>query len=231
MIPSVNYSRLESPSDTTEAAHMEKVLYHEVIGSLMYASVATRPDITHAVSALSRFLDNPGSTHWEAIKRVFRYLAGTRTFALTYSRDKQDLVGYTDADGASEEHRHAISGYVFLIDRGAVSWYSHKQEIVTLSTVEAEYVAATHVAKEAIWLRRLIFELFPLPTTPMTIHCDNQAAVKPAAGLRAHLTVLGKCAVRSVPEHVFRLLRCALIGIAQSLSFEGKGPPLRTFEE
>jgi ribonuclease HI len=178
MIPGINYSRLESPSDATEAARMEKVPYREAIGSLMYASVATRPDITHAVSALSRFLDNPGSTHWEAVKRVFRYLAGTRTFALTYSGDKQDLVGYTDADGASEEHRHAISGYAFLIDRGTVSWYSHKQEIVTLSTAEAEYVAAMHAAKEAIWLCRLIFELFPLPTTPTTIHCDNQAVIK-----------------------------------------------------
>jgi transposase InsO family protein len=178
MIPGVNYSRLESPSDATEAARMEKVPYREAIGSLMYVSVATCPDITHAVSALSRFLDNPGSTHWEAVKRVFRYLAGTRTFALTYGGDKQDLVGYTDADGASEEHRHAISGYAFLIDGGAVSWYSRKQEIVTLSTAEAKYVAATHAAKEAIWLRRLIFKLFPLPTTPTTIHCDNQAAIK-----------------------------------------------------
>jgi hypothetical protein len=87
-------------------------------------------------------------------------------------------MGYTDADGASEEHCHTISGYAFLIDRGAVSWYSHKQEIVTLSTAEAEYVAATHAAKEAIWLCRLIFELFPLPTTPTMIHCNNQAAIK-----------------------------------------------------
>ena len=178
MIPGINYSSLESPSDATEAARMEKVPYREAIGSLMYASVATRPDITHAVSALSRFLDNPGSTHWEAVKRVFRYLAGTRTFALTYGGETQDLIGYTDADGASEEHRHAISGYAFLIDGGAISWYSRKQEIVTLSTAEAEYVATTHAAKEAIWLRRLIFELFPLSTSPTTIYCDNQAAIK-----------------------------------------------------
>lgn len=178
MIPGINYSNQESPSDATEAARMEKVPYCEAIGSLMYASVATRPDITHAVSALSRFLDNPGSTHWEAVKRVFRYLAGTRTFALTYGGETQDLIGYTDADGASEEHRHAISGYAFLIDRGAISWYSCKQEIVTLSTAEAEYIATTHAAKEAIWLRRLIFELFLLSTSPTTIYCDNQAAIK-----------------------------------------------------
>jgi hypothetical protein len=141
---------------------MKKVPYREAIGSLMYASVATRPDITYAVSALSRFLDNPGDIHWEAAKRVLRYLSGTRDFTLTYGEERHDLIGYTDADGASHEHRHAISGYAFLIDGAAVSWQSRKQEIVTLSTAEAEYVATTHAAKEATWLRRLIFELFPI---------------------------------------------------------------------
>ena len=144
----------------------------------MYASVATRPDITYAVSALSRFLDNPGSIHWEAAKRVFRYLSGTRDFTLTYGEERHDLIGYTDADGASHEHHHAISGYAFLFDGSAVSWQSCKQEIVTLSTAEAEYVAATHAAKEAIWLRRLFFDLFPIPSSPTTLFCDNQAAIK-----------------------------------------------------
>jgi transposase InsO family protein len=178
MAPGVTYSRNDCPSDATEAARMQKTPYREAIGSLMYASVATRPDITHAVSALSRFLDNPGSVHWEAVKRVFRYLAGTRDSTLTYGNERHDLTGYTDADGASEEHRHAISGYAFLIDGGAVSWYSRKQEIVTLSTAEAEYVAATHASKEAIWLRRFLFELFPLDASPTTLYCDNQAAIK-----------------------------------------------------
>ena len=178
MVPAVTYSRNDCPSDATEAARMQKTPYREAIGSLMYASVATRPDITHAVSALSRFLDNPGQIHWEAVKRVFRYLAGTKDFTLIYGREQHDLIGYTDADGASEEHRHAISGYAFLIDGGAVSWYSRKQEIVTLSTAEAEYVAATHASKEAIWLRRLLFELFPLDASPTTLYCDNQAAIK-----------------------------------------------------
>jgi hypothetical protein len=178
MVPGATYSRSDCPSNATEAAQMQRTPYCEAIGSLMYASVATRPDITHAISALSHYLDNPGLIHWEAVKRVFCYLAGTRDFALTYGGELYDLTGYTDADGASEEHRHAISGYAFLIDGGAVSWYSRKQEIVTLSTAEAEYVAATHAAKEAIWLRRLIFELFPLSTSPTTLYCDNQAAIK-----------------------------------------------------
>ena len=69
-------------------------------------------------------------------------------------------MGYVDVDGASQEHRRAISGYVFMVDGGAVSWYLKKQELVTLSTTEAEYIVQTHTAKEAIWLHRLIIEIF-----------------------------------------------------------------------
>jgi hypothetical protein len=75
---------------------MQKTPYRKATGSLMYVSVITRPDITHAISALSRFLDNPGSIHWEAVKRVSHYLAGTRDFALTCGRERHDLTGYTD---------------------------------------------------------------------------------------------------------------------------------------
>jgi hypothetical protein len=144
----------------------------------MYVSVATRPDITFAVSALLQFLDNPGEAHWDAVKRVFRYLAGTKTLALTYSGERHDLEGYTDADGVMQEHRKAISGNAFLIDGGAISWSSRKQELVTLSTAEAEYVAATHAAKEGIWLHRLIIELFTPDTSTTPLYCDNQAACK-----------------------------------------------------
>jgi hypothetical protein len=76
-----------------------------------------------------------------------------------------------------QEHRKAISGYAFLIDGGAVSWAAKRQEIVALSTTEAEYVAATHAAKEAIWLRRLIGEVFRPLTAPTTLFCDNQSAI------------------------------------------------------
>ena len=139
---------------------MRRVSFREAVGSLMYCAVATRPDIVFAVGIVSQHLDNPGWAHWEAVKQIFRYLAGTKEWSLTYGMDWSGLEGFTDADGASQEHRHAISGHAMLIDGGAVSWSSKKQELVTLSTTEAEYVAATHAAKEAIWLRRLIEEIF-----------------------------------------------------------------------
>jgi hypothetical protein len=80
-------------------------------------------------------------------------------------------------DGASQEHRTAISGYVFLINEGAVSWSSKKQELVTLSTAEAGYVAQTHAVKEAIWLRRLLTEIFDTVDTPTTLFSDSKSAI------------------------------------------------------
>ena len=87
------------------------------------------------------------------------------------------MEGFTDADGAMQEHRWAISRYVILIDRGAVSWCSKKQELVTLSTTKAEYVAAMHAAKELIWFQRLFGEIFQPLKHPVILHSDNQSAI------------------------------------------------------
>ena len=111
------------------------------------------------------------------MKHVFRYLAGTRNWALVYGTKVKGLERFTDADGATQEHRHAITGYTFLIDGGAVSWSSKKQEIVMVSTAESEYVAATHGAKEAIWPHRFIGEVFQPLTNPIPLYSDSQAAI------------------------------------------------------
>ena len=186
IVPGAYYTKADAPSDATASAHMNKIPYREAVGSLMYASIATRPDITYAISTLSQFLENPGEVHWEAVKRIFRYLAGTKHHALTYGNELHGLIGYTDADGASQEHRHAISGYVFLLDGAAISWASRKQEIITLSTAEAEYVAATHAAKECIWLKRLAEPLFGSARHCTTLYCDNQAALRLATDDNYH---------------------------------------------
>ena len=156
---------------------MWKIPYRKAVGALMYCAVATRPDIVFPTTLLSQFVENPGPLHWEAVKHIFRYLLGTKTLELVYGRTEGGLEGYTDADGATQEHRHAISGYAFLIDGGAVSWFSKKQEIVTLSTAEAEYVAATHAAKEAIWLKRFLSEVFQLINKQILLFCDSQSAI------------------------------------------------------
>jgi hypothetical protein len=91
--------------------------------------------------------------------------------------ERSGLEGYTDADGSSQDHRQAISGFTILIDGGAVSWSSKKQELVTLSTMEAEYVSATHAAKELVWIRHLLSEVFRLLNYPLLLYSDNQSAI------------------------------------------------------
>lgn len=181
MDPNLHLHSTQGPKTAQDHALMRGVPYREALGSLMYAAMATRPDIAFAVTLLSRFSNDPGPAHWEAVKRVFRYLKGSRKLRLTYGGigDAGDggMKGYADADGSMQEDRRAISGNAFLIDGGAVSWYSKRQEIVSLSTTESEYVAATHTAKEAIWLRQLIMQIFKPIDGPTILFSDNQSAI------------------------------------------------------
>jgi len=177
MDPNVRLTSAQSPTATDDIAKMRDVPYHEAIGSLMYASLGTRPDISFAVQTLSRFAVNPGMAHWEAVKRVFRYLKGTRELWLSYGGMKKEMEGYADADGSMMEDRKAISGYAFIINGGAVSWSAKKQEIISLSTTESEYVAATYAAKEALWLRSLISQIFGVVLPATTLFSDNQSAI------------------------------------------------------
>ena len=160
MDPSQHLSHSQCPKSTIEMAQMKHIPYRATVGSLMHLAVGTRPDIAFAVSTVAQFNENPGNAHWEAVKKIFRYLAGTKDLTLTFGGGKKGLEGYTDADGATQDHRYAISGYAYLLDGGAITWSSRKQELVTLSTAEAEYVAATHAAKEGLWLQRFLGEVF-----------------------------------------------------------------------
>ena len=126
---------------------------------------------------MSQFNANPGWDHWEAVKRIYRYLIGMKSLALTFGTQVQGLVGYVDTDGATQEHRRAITGFAFLVDGGAILWGSKKQELVTLSTAESEYVAATYAAKEALWLQHLIGEMLGPLTQPTILFGDNQSAI------------------------------------------------------
>ncbi|CAA7262723.1 unnamed protein product [Cyclocybe aegerita] len=177
MDPNVCLSSAQSPSTTVEIAKMANIPYHEAVGSLMYASLGTRPDITFAVQTVSRYASKPGPGHWEAVKRIFRYLSGTKELWLSFGGDTKGLVGFADADGSMAEDRHAISGYAFLLHGGAVSWSAKRQEIISLSTTESEYVAATQATKEALWLRSLVSELFAIDLDTTTLFSDNQSAI------------------------------------------------------
>ncbi len=174
MDPNTRLTSAQSPSSTEDFARMRNI---EAVGSLMYASLGTHPDITYAVQTVSRFSTNPGIEHWEAVKRIFRYLKGMKDLWLSYGGQRRELLGYADADGNMAEDRRAVSGYAFLIHGGAVSWSAKRQEVVSLSTTESEYIAATSAAKEALWLRSLITQLFSTTLDATTLFSDNQSAI------------------------------------------------------
>ncbi len=171
MAPRTLPSKSDSPSDPTESNYMKRVPYREAIGSLMYAAVATHPNIAFAILTLSQFLENPSHLHWEGVKWIFCYLSGTKSHKLTYGNEHHNLLGYADADGGAQEHCRSISGYTFLINRGAISWASRKQELVALSTTK-------HATKEGIWLRHLLIELSLFNISPVPLLCDNQSTLK-----------------------------------------------------
>lgn len=143
-----------------KATSEQKLEYQKMVGSLMFLMCMTRPDIAFVVSALSRHLDNPGQADFVAVKRVLRYLQGTKTSGIQYGAFSSTLLGYSDSDWAgSKEDRKSTSGQVFLFGGGPISWSSKRQSVVATSTTEAEYIAAAHAAKEAVWLQMLLREL------------------------------------------------------------------------
>ncbi|XP_055848463.1 uncharacterized protein LOC129913688 [Episyrphus balteatus] len=144
----------------------------------MYLSVATRPDIANTVSRLGQFTCNSNKCHWLAAKRVLRYLAGRASLGLVYTKKKEALFGYTDADwGNCVIDRRSYTGYVFLLSGAAISWKSTKQRTVSLSTTEAEYVSLSEASKEAIYLRSILLELGFLDFAKTKIFVDNRGAL------------------------------------------------------
>eukprot|EP00253_Pinus_taeda_P030134 PITA_30134 len=153
-------------------------LYKSIIGSLMYLT-ATRPDIMFVVSLISRFIERPKEAHWQATKRILRYVKGTKQFGILYTTSEcSDLIGYTDSDWVrSVDYRKSTSGYVFHMGSGAISWASKKQSIVALSTVEAEYVVAIAAACQAVSMRRMLRSLGQEQAKKTVIFCDNSSAI------------------------------------------------------
>ena len=130
------------------------------LGALMYPMIGSRPDLAYMVAALGRHAAHPSSAHQHALDRAFRYLRATSDLRLVYRRGTPHgttLCGFVDADWASDiNDRKLTSGFVFILTGAAISWSSKKQPVIALSSTEAEYIAAAHVAKEAVWLRRLL---------------------------------------------------------------------------
>ena len=153
-------------------------LYRSIIGSLLYASTSTRPDVSFAVKELARFMMDPSAMHMMIAKRVVSYLLHTHSAGITYSHSaaSAELHGYSDADWASAFDRKSTSGYVFMASGGAVSWGARQQKTVAHSSAESEYVALSLAGRECLWLTRLHSELVGVSASvPTVIYEDNQA--------------------------------------------------------
>ena len=161
----LHLSKDMGPKTNEERQRMRSIPYASAIGSLMYAMLCTRPDIAYAVSVTSRYQANPGEKHWSAVKTILKYLRRTKDLILSYGSQELSIHGYSDSDFQSDvDDRKSTSGFIFLCNGGAVSWKSFKQTTTADSTTEAEYVAASEAAKEAVWMRKFVFELGVVPS-------------------------------------------------------------------
>lgn len=179
----------EAADMSMEAGELLLARFGSVIGSLSYLAGATRADIAHPTSALSRFLAHPLPKHWAAAMRILRYLKKTKKIGLLYRasadpRIRQIVLGpcFSDADWAGDiDDRRSTSGLVMKINGTAVSWKSKKQTSVAQSSAESEYVSAGEAVKEILWLRQLLKEMHCKQTDGSVLLCDNQAAISIAS--------------------------------------------------
>ena len=175
---------------TDEREKMNGIPYASAIGSIMYAMLCTHPDVSYPLSVTSRYQSNPGLMHWNAVKNILKYLRRTKDVFLVYGGESDLVVrGYTDASFQTDHDDSILqSGFIFLLNGGAVSWKSSKQETTTDSTTEAEYIAASEAAKEGCWIKKFISELGVVPSieSPIDLYCDNNGAIAQAKEPRSH---------------------------------------------
>jgi hypothetical protein len=152
--------------------------YRSLIGSLRYL-VNTRPDLAFSVGVVSRYMEAPSQAHWGAVKHILRYLKGTKDYGCRYGKGtdlKPFLLGYSDSDFAGDVvDRKSTTGVVYFLGGNMVTWVSQKQKIVTLSSCEAEYVAAA--ACQGVWLSRLVGDLLGTKEAQVKLLMDNMSAI------------------------------------------------------
>eukprot|EP00268_Persea_americana_P003240 TRINITY_DN10975_c0_g1_i1.p1 TRINITY_DN10975_c0_g1~~TRINITY_DN10975_c0_g1_i1.p1 ORF type:complete len:188 (+),score=29.29 TRINITY_DN10975_c0_g1_i1:162-725(+) len=166
-----------SPQTEEEVKHICLVFLMLVqLGVSCYAIVCMRPDISYAVSVVSRYMDNLGKAHWQAVKWILHYLRGTINVGIVYDKSNNtsgSVIGYVDKNFAGDLDRiKSLTSYVFTFVSGANSWNAALQSKAVLSTIEAKYMAATEVVKEAIWLTGLVEDL-GLEQKLVIVFCDS----------------------------------------------------------
>jgi len=192
------------PQTDSEKQQMRDKPYRAILGSVMWGQLATRPDLSFAVSLLSRFQAAPGIDHWKALMHVVGYIKNTLDYGLTYRRDA-DLTptAFVDADyGGCRDTRRSTSRYVFLMAGAPVTWSSKRQSTVALSTVEAEYVAMSRCAQQMVWMQAWLGEVGIDYSTPGVIEGDNRGAIALTKNTKDH----GKVKHIDIRHHYIREL-------------------------
>lgn len=179
---SIQKTPMDLNTTFTPGLPVADVPYRELIGSLLWLSTCTRPDITFATNRLASYTNCATAEHWSAAKRVLRYLQGTKNYNLTYEKSKtKDIIGFSDSDWAGDkENRRSTTGFTFVLSNGPIAWESRRQKTTALSTCEAEYMALSDASKEALFLRNLYSSIFKEDPT-ITLYEDNQSTMKLAA--------------------------------------------------
>jgi hypothetical protein len=155
-----------------------RLQYQAIIGSLLYLMIGTRPDIAFAVTRLAQFAANPSKEHMDKALYVCKYLAGTADYELVYDgTSNKGLLAYCDSDYAGcTDTRRSITGFVVKLANGIVSWQSHAQKTVALSSTEAEYMSLSDCSRQIVWIQSLLGEIgFRHVRTP--IYGDNQGSM------------------------------------------------------
>ncbi|XP_022897589.1 uncharacterized protein LOC111411272 [Olea europaea var. sylvestris] len=152
---------------------VDRSLYCSMIGSLLYLT-ATRPDIAFSVGMCARFQADPKESHLSSVRRIIRYINGTVDLGIFYSRNSNlDLAGYSDVDWArNADDRKSTTGGCFYMGSNLVAWLSKKQNSISLSTAEAEYIAAGSCCTQLLWMKQMLSD-YGISQGTMTVFCDN----------------------------------------------------------
>ena len=188
MVANGKLSKKGSPSPEQAAVMIdEQRWYRSAVASLIYFVCWTRPDLAYAVSKLCKFMHNPGSEHFVALKRALRYLKETADYGLKYDFSDTDgaapanegICGYYDAAHADcPDTLKSTLAYVFFLASCPISWHTKLHSFLTTSTNHSEYCAAAKAAREAKWWEKFMLELgFAAYVKPITLHSDSQGAI------------------------------------------------------
>ena len=192
-----HYTKLGCPKEgSAEALQVKTLPYRELIGTLLWISNGTRPDTAYAVNTMAKYTSNPGLVHWRAAIRILGFLNATKNYCIRYAQhpfnnniitggymrgylpNVSDFTCYVDASHAADiDSRRSITGYIFFISGGPVSWQSRMQSSVALSSMKAEYMAASAATQEALWQTRLLQQLGMRLELPITLYEDNKSAI------------------------------------------------------